>query len=356
MKRSASFLPIPGCALSALGASSKLGVLFFVVYDVCMAKLVNTFSWSHSASGDFENCRRKRYWSKYGAWGGWERDATSECKTAYRLNKMTNRFCLYGIAAEDAVMWMLKEVQAGRNPTQEQAFDAVARPALRKAWDESKGKAWERFPKAACLHEHYYPQFNNMTDREIMEQIANVVKGCLKGFEEKVLPRLADVTPEMEVQVGVVGKGDPEHFFFEGVKIYAIPDYVFVRDGVWHILDWKSGAAKDIHREQVGLYALWAWEKHQIPPEKVVLSLEYLQHGEHQTFTVSSEDLEGVRDRIRESVQDMSQYLVDSDIQKNLALPKPEWDMCYEPGLCKSCEFFQLCQPELKDVLGDEIA
>jgi hypothetical protein len=320
-----------------------------------MAKLVNTFSWSHSASTDFELCRRKRYWSKYGAWGGWERDASNECKTAYRLNKMTNRFCLYGIAAEDAVMWMLKEVQAGKKPTQEEAYDTIARPLLRKAWDESKGKAWLRFPKAACLHEHYYPEFNDLPDRDIMEKIAEVVKASLKGFEETVLPRLQDVTPEMEIPVGVVGKGDPEHFFFEGVKVYAIPDYVFVREGVWHILDWKSGAAKESHREQVGLYALWALEKHQVRPENVILSLEYLQHGEHQTFTVTPEDLEQVRERIRESVQDMSQYLMNADPAENQPLPKPEWDMCYEPSLCRSCEFFELCRPELEEVLGDEI-
>lgn len=319
-----------------------------------MAKLVNTFSWSHSAAGDFELCRRKRYWSKYGAWGGWERDATPECRTAYRLNKMTNRFCLYGIAAEDAVMWALRQHQAGRTCTVEEAYDQVARPFLRKAWDESKGKVWQRVPKAACLHEHYYPAFTSLTDREVMDQIADVVKSSLQGFLEHVWPRIRDVTPEMEVPVGVVGKGDPEHFHFEGIKIYAIPDYVFVRDGVWHILDWKSGSVKETHREQVALYALWAWEKHQIPPEKVVLSLEYLQKGEHQTFTVSAGDLEAVRDRIRESVQDMEQYLVDADRDKNTPLPKPEWDLCYDPAICSSCEFYQLCAPELKEVLGDD--
>jgi hypothetical protein len=333
----------------------KVGHSLSEGYGSDMGKLVNTFSWSHSASTDFELCRRKRYWSKYRAWGGWERDAPPESRTAYRLNKMTNRFCLYGIAAEDAVMWMLKELQAGRTPTREQAYDTVARPLLRRAWDESKQKVWQRVPKAACLHEHYYPEFHSLSDREIMDQIAQVVKACLKGFEEHVLPRISDVTPEMEIPVGVVGKGDPEHFFFEGVKVYAIPDYVFVREGIWHILDWKSGSAKEAHREQVGLYALWAWEKHQIPPEKVVLSLEYLQAGEHQTFTVSPEDLETARERIGESVQDMSQYLVNADPAANTALPKPEWDLCYEPALCRSCEFFELCRPELEEVLGDEI-
>ena len=49
-----------------------------------MAELKNTFSWSYSASEDFDACRRKRYWSKYGMWGGWDRNASNEQKAAYR--------------------------------------------------------------------------------------------------------------------------------------------------------------------------------------------------------------------------------------------------------------------------------
>ncbi len=324
-------------------------------YQNPMAKLINVFSWSHSAAGDFEQCRRKRYWSKYGAWGGWEADASSECKTAYRLNKMTNRFCLYGVATEDAVMWMLRAFQQGRTVTVEEAFDAVARPQLRKAWDESTGKVWQRFAKAACLHEHYYPQFCDLKDMEIMRQIADVVKTCLKNFQESVLPRLAEIRPEMEIQVGVVGKGDAEHFLFEGVKVYAIPDYVYVQEGVWHIIDWKSGSPKPEHLEQLALYALWASVKHGIAADKIQLRLEYLQHGTHESFSVSEEELEVVKARILESVQDMAQYLEEGDFAKNIALPKVEWDMCYEAGICHQCSFFELCRRELKEALGDEI-
>ncbi|MGA0334201.1 MAG: PD-(D/E)XK nuclease family protein, partial [Kiritimatiellia bacterium] len=295
-----------------------------------MAKLENTFSWSHSAAGDFETCRRKRYWSKYGAWGGWEREADPECRTAYRLNKMTNRFCLYGVAAEDAVMWMLRQHQQGRTVSVEEAFDAAARPQLRQAWDESKGKLWQQRPKAACLHEHYYPEFCGLSDREIMHQIADVVKACLENFQKNVLPGIANVTPEMEIPIAVVGKGDVEHFFLGGVKIYAIPDYVYVEDGLWHIVDWKSGSVKEVHEKQLRLYALWAKVKHGIPPGQLRLRLEYLQHGETRGVNVDEEDLAEAVAEIRESVQDMAQYLEEGDLTKNRPLPRPEWDMCYE--------------------------
>lgn len=319
-----------------------------------MAKLQNVFSWSHSAAGAFETCRRKRYWSKYGAWGGWERDASPECRTAYRLNKMTNRFQLYGIAAEEAVMWMLKRHQEGVETTDAEVFDTVARPLLRRAWDESKEGAWRKRAKAACLHEHYYPAFTDLADMEIMKQIAEVVKTCIANFRRTVLPELARVTPEMEVAIQTVGRGDPEHFLWRGFKIYAIPDYVYVEDGVWHILDWKAGAPKPEHAEQIALYALWARERHGIPPEQVVLRLEYLGRGEHKTFAVTAEDLAGVEARIGESVQDMCQYLVEADPERNQALPRFEWDLCYDPGICRHCEFFELCRPELRDAMGPE--
>ena len=72
-----------------------------------MAELKNTFSWSFSAGSDFDDCRRRRYWNKYGMWGGWGRNAPAESQLAYRLNKMNNRYSLQGQAAEEAVMWVL---------------------------------------------------------------------------------------------------------------------------------------------------------------------------------------------------------------------------------------------------------
>jgi hypothetical protein len=318
-----------------------------------MAKLTNVFSWSHSAAHAFEACRRKRYWSKYGAWGGWERDASPECRTAYRLNKMTNRFQQYGIAAEDSILWMLKQVQAGADPTPEQAYNTVARPLLRQIWDESKNGVWKRVPKAGCLHEHYYPEFCSLEDRELMHAMADVVKVCIRNFHETVLPRLAHVTPDMEIPISVVGKGDPEHFLFEGVKIYAIPDYVYREGGLLHILDWKAGSVKPEHAEQIALYALWAETRHGIPPDQVRLSLEYLQIPDVKVVPVDAEVLEQVKGRIRESVQDMAQYLEGSDIERNIPLPKAEWDLCYDPDECRFCEFLELCRPELRRDMGD---
>ena len=65
-----------------------------------MAELENTFSWSYSAASDFEVCRRRRYWSKYGKWGGWSPQASPEQRKAYQLDKMDNLYSLLGQAVD----------------------------------------------------------------------------------------------------------------------------------------------------------------------------------------------------------------------------------------------------------------
>ena len=55
-----------------------------------MGKLKNIFSWSFSAGEDFDQCRRRHYWKKYGSWGGWDASASPEIKKAYLLKNMNN--------------------------------------------------------------------------------------------------------------------------------------------------------------------------------------------------------------------------------------------------------------------------
>lgn len=314
-----------------------------------MAKLVNEFSWSHSAAGEFDACRRKRYWSKYAGWGGWERDASAECRSAYRLNKMTNRSALRGVVVEESAMALWREVQAGRPADETWAWDTVAKPMLRSAWDESTGKQWLADPKKNCLHEHYYPDFCGLNEREMMVEVAEDVKLCLENFRRHAIPRLEGVTPAMEIPVRAGGRGMPEHMMFEGVRVYAIPDYVYVREGMWHIVDWKSGGPHAEHLDQIRLYALWARTQHGASAAQMRLRLEYLGLGECVEVPVTDDDLDQSAERIRESVQDMAQYLEEADIRANRPQPKEDWDLCYLPSLCRRCSFWELCRPELGD-------
>jgi hypothetical protein len=317
-----------------------------------MAKLENRFSWSFSAAGDFEDCRRKRYWSKYAAWGGWDREAPEESRTAYRLNKMDNIYSLQGQAAEETVMWVLREAQAGQPVDAAQAYERIARPFLRQKWTESRQGLWKvNAKKHCCLREHYYGLWDKETERARAEAMAEHTKKCIANFIDRMLPRLRVILPGNEVLIAGPGMGgDPESFELEGIKIYAIPDYVH-RDGeIMHIHDWKAGKVKAAHQEQLALYGLWASCKHETAVENICCYVEYLATGQMAPVVITQEILDQILGRISESVADMRGYLVDEDLAANRALPKAEWELTADPRICRMCNFYELCRPELGEV------
>jgi CRISPR/Cas system-associated exonuclease Cas4 (RecB family) len=312
-----------------------------------MGMLKNTFSWSFSAAEDFEQCRRRRYWSKYAMWGGWSPRATDEQKTAYRLCKMDNRWGLMGQAAENAIMWMLRRHQQKKSATPEEAWNAVARPFLTQKWNESKEEKWRASPKKyCCLREHYYQTLDD--ENQAKRQIANQIKNCLINFSKTILPRLESISPQQEFQIATPETGgDVEHFIYEGVKIYSIPDYAYRLEGKIHIHDWKAGKIKaQQHQTQLSLYALWAIVKHNAKLEDIFLYVEYLNEAQVLPFQLTPEELQTTLDFMSGSIGQMTEYLVDADREKNQPLPKEEWERTGDTQHCEQCNFKELCERE----------
>jgi hypothetical protein len=313
-----------------------------------MAELRNTFSWSFSAAEDFDLCRRKRYWAKYAMWGGWSPNASPLQKDAYRLGKMDNAWSTLGRAVEEAVMWALRRHQAGVAVTVDEAYENGARPHLNRAWTESRKKLYlQNCKKHICLREHYYQEWPAERETEIIEAVKAQARTCITHFMEKVLPRLSHLNPTHEIRVAVIGSGgDPESFDFEGMKIYAIPDYVYREGDRLHIHDWKAGKAKDSHAEQLKLYGLWAQIKHGVSPDKVDIFIEYLAEGSCRQLALTADDLEAVKTRIRDSVSEMTDYLQDNDIARNQALPQQDWDLTLDYRCCRLCNYVELCRKD----------
>lgn len=317
-----------------------------------MGKLKNTFSWSHSAALDFDECRRRRYWNKYGKWGGWDRGASSIQKKAYQLDKMGNLYTILGQAVEDAAMHILRQHQLGNSCSPDEAYEEVARPYMNRAWKDSRDGRWKENPKRyACLHEHYYKTLTPEEERNLAAQLVSRAKCCLNNFRELTLPRIAEVNRDMELPVQVPGAGgDAEHFFCEDVKVYAIPDYAYRKDDAIHIHDWKAGRRKPEHLEQLALYGLWADSKHRRQGEDICVYVEYFKDGAIVADAVDGVDLERARTRIETSVAEMTEMLVDADRKKNEPLPIEDWDLALDADSCRRCNFLELCRDELRQM------
>lgn len=313
-----------------------------------MGVLQNTFSWSFSAANDFDQCRRKRYLSKYGSWGGWDKKAPIEAKKAYQLNKMDNIYSLQGQGAEQAVMWIIRQHQVGKIVTVDEAYETIAKPLYGRKWRESRNQDWKASPKRfCCLREHYYGDWTKEEESKRAHGMVDFTKKCISLFIERVLPRIANVRLNQELPVTTIDMGDPENFMFHGVKIYAIPDYAYKLDGQLIIHDWKSGKIKNEHRDQIALYGLWAQKKWAAKIDQISCFLEYLSLGHVEHVPYAEEDMNRVIARIDESVSDMAGYLEGNDLVKNEAIPKEEWELTENEQVCCRCNFFELCKAEL---------
>jgi hypothetical protein len=317
-----------------------------------MGALKNMFSWSFSAAEDFEQCRRRRYYAKYGMWGGWARNATVEQKTAYRLSKMENRWGLMGQAAENAIMWVLRQHQQGHPVTADQAWDTIARPFMTKKWKESTEGLWMQHPKQfCCLHGHYYKTIDPGEENRIKRELAEQIKNCIQHFVDRVLPRIGGISPQQEFQIATPEQGgDVEHFFYEGVKIYSIPDYAYKVGDEVHIHDWKAGKIKESHRQQLALYALWAMVKYGAKLDRLFLYVEYLNEGQVLPFQLSEAELGAAKAIMSRSVGEMTEYLEEFDRERNEPLPKEEWELTDTPSNCQMCNFLELCRAELTEM------
>ena len=314
-----------------------------------MGQLKNTFSWSFSAAESFEQCRRRRFWSKYGMWNGWAKNATPEQKRAYRLCKMDNRWGLMGQAAENAIMWVLRQHQQGNPVDADGAWKTIARPFMTKKWTESKEGNWRNAPKRfCCLRGHYYKTLKD--ENEAKRALATQIQNCIDNFIQKVLPRIKKIQPHQEFQIATPETGgDVEHFIYEGVKIYSIPDYAYKIGDEVHIHDWKAGKIKaEQHQMQLSLYALWAIVKHGATLNKIFLYVEYLNEGQVLPFQLSEKEMDLAKTFMSDSVGEMTEYLVDHDRSQNEPLPKEEWELTSDLTNCKQCNFYELCKSELE--------
>ncbi|MCX7847179.1 MAG: PD-(D/E)XK nuclease family protein [bacterium] len=321
-----------------------------------MAELKNSFCWSFSQAKDFAECKRRYYWNRYGFWGGWESTAPVEARTAYRLKQLRNKWSLVGDIVEATIQEQLERQMVGA-PVSLAAAMARAQEALRRAWREHVSEQWRNDPKhCTCIRELYYqeiPSEASATREAWADQVRGRVETCLRNFFAHVLPRLKDVRTDEVLPVARPTQGDPEHFHVGQVKVYAIPDYAYRRGGQVHIHDWKTGMRREEHRRQLAIYGLWAQRKHEVKAEEVRLYAEYLESGESECAPYDVTVASATYELIMNSVQEMRQYLVDGDVERNEPLPKEAFAKTEDLSRCRQCNYRELCHRQFTALMSE---
>lgn len=293
-----------------------------------MAKEANKFEWSARAAEEFETCRRKRFWANYGAMPEW--------------NRLRNIPELMQQTVCDAAHWMINEWSDKRAATAAEAYEQVARHRLNEAWSASRSGAWRQSgSKALGLQEIHYSALHSLPP-DWPQLLKTDVLACLEYFIEAIGPRLRSLPLDQEVKLPQTIPWEAEH-----ALITVDADFVHESGDRLCIHVWDTGAPGPAHARRIAVLVWWAHRVLKRPPESIQVWLSFLKYGHIVEETGSSELIDQAEAMMIESMQDMSDYLEQTDRPRNRPLPKEEWDMTPERSVCRHCRFYALCEPEL---------
>ena len=301
-----------------------------------MSTRVNEFSWSHARHETFQTCLKRYYFSYYAAWGGWQEDAPARTRELYRLKRLSTRQQWAGHHAHQAIEYLLKG--ARRDPTG--AMSAAAEPReielMRVEFRASRAGANRADPvRVAGLFEHEYNLDVPAAEwKATVDRAATAIRNFLASDHWTILRALPD-----EAFLAVERRA---HFVLDGLKVSAVPDCAIRHNGKVTLYDWKTGTtAPAEHRMQMGVYALLALDQWATAPEEIEAVVFNPVLDRKETFTFSADDLESLREFVRDSADEMLFPL--EDPQANIAGDGASFDCTEHEEPCKTCPFLRAC-------------
>ena len=314
-----------------------------------MGQLANKFTWSASRNSTFARCTRKYWWTYYGSWGGWNRDADPEVRQAYMLKNLSNRWAWVGSVVHEAIEGILRDLRK-RGGHGQLDFGASALPGsdvnheldriterMRADWRSSKQGAYRKRPKKAFgLAEHEY---GDNVPREEWKQMNDKARSALRAFLQSPLfeeIRTSDPSGWLPIE-------QLDSFLLEGTPVWAVLDFARrLPNGELHIYDWKTGKIDpEGNKPQLGCYTLYVQARYDADPELVENHLVYLGNElvEHR-FKMDGEALEATRAFVRESIGRMRARLIEGE---DNAARRDDFPLTEDLSICASCTFRRLC-------------
>lgn len=309
-----------------------------------MAELVNRFSYSLSQGLQFRTCQRQYWFSRYGSWGGWEKDAPPLAREAYRLKKLTNRFLWTGNRVHETIRQVLETYRSGVVPDEQEVRNRLLqqlREDFRGSRDHPRKTPGGK--SKVLLLEHEDPE-NRIADsqwKSVVDRALSAIDGFFRSEALRVIHntgydailRNDDMLESMEASVGqrtfpVFVTIDVALRFPEGILI----------------LDWKTGKP-DIsgsHAEQLGIYALFSGKEWKVGPENIRFSPVYLSYTPEKLdiSPVTSDMLDRATDNIRTNAAAILEKI--EDPEKGVARME-RFSLTDDPTECRKCVYRILC-------------
>lgn len=301
-----------------------------------MPSLENVFSWSLSRDACFRRCARQYFFTYYGSWGGWERNADQRTRALYVLKQLRGRKAWAGETVHDAIRHSLAAIRDGGSLFSPESVVDQTLQNMRMQWrDSGEGLYWENPKKSCALWEHEYDI--ELPDEE-WKAVVDHALNCLRTFfASELFASLASLPRDAWLELENLASFD-----LDGTKIWVQLDFAH-RDGDGiAIYDWKTGRAdKQDTREQLACYILYASRQWGIAPEKIVAREFNLGANSMHETRIASDEIAAITEKL----------IVASDELKKLhGHAEERFPMTDDEAACKSCNFLAVCPRFVNDV------
>ena len=296
----------------------------------------NDFSWSFSRHNTFNTCKRKYYYSYYGSWGGWNKDAEELSQKLYMLNKMTSLPMLAGSIVHDEVERTLKTLRYGRNADQNKSRDNVIKN-FKQSWNQSKNKEWKDSPKwKTNLFEHYYNQ--KPSDENLLE-LRDLMLDSIDGFFASDSYRFIRTMSDSQW----LAIEDLDSFDMHGAKLWVKLDFAIRHGERVYIYDWKTGRVVKENEVQLAVYAIYAQQKWDVDLKLIRLFDVYLNQQLPVKVKPTDRLISSSSDFIKASIDEMKDLLVDKENNQTEIEFFPVVSEDRENYPCSYCSFQTVC-------------
>jgi len=304
-----------------------------------MSDFKNEFSWSVSRDSLFRECRRKYYYNYYGYWGGWDKNHPDKSRRIlYVLKNLQNRWQWKGSVVHHEIEKVLVElVSTGKLTPEEKSKNRVTE-MMRSDFRYSRdGLYWQKdgsLRNVTALFEHEY---KTGTSDEVWKQIHDEAILCMENFfRSRVLEEIKALPKEKIISVESM---TASAFSFTPETVFVKLDLAYERGDMIELVDWKTGAG-EADKLQFLVYAIFASEEYEVPPEQISLTEYNLLGDGPREHRFSARELNDGVDHIKESISSMKSML--ANVEENIAV-MADFPRTENERTCEGCNFRKIC-------------
>jgi len=183
------------------------------------------------------------------------------------------------------------------------------------------------------LFEHYYKC--EPSRGELALKLQKVTKSIKSIYGSGLIESFSHLPQESFLRIDEL-----DNFNFEGIKVFAIPDFAVKHNNKYTLYDWKTGKPSEKDIFQLSCYALYAMHKWKIDAHQIVIIPVYLTENEVSFKPIIPIEVNKIKDYMIESIEEMRSTL--SNVKEN----KADIELCPKTNnswRCRRCKFQEIC-------------